>query len=256
MTHITRLKDRVAVVSGAAQGIGAGIALRLAQEGARVVLVDINDAVHATAAGLAGAGLLAESAIVDVADAQAIRDFAEALASRLGGIDILVNNAGISPKRDGRKYLVQEMDLQGWNQVLSVNLTSVFVFSQACMPHLARSGRGRIVNISSQAARTRPVSTSAHYAASKAGVTGFTRTLANEAGEAGVTVNCVAPGLIETEMFKAFSAAQREATMAQVPLKRLGQPADIASAVAFLASDDGAYITGTTIDVNGGLFMT
>jgi 3-oxoacyl-[acyl-carrier protein] reductase len=253
---MNRLQDRVALVTGAAQGIGAGIALRLAQEGAQVLLIDINDSVHATAASLREAGLRADAVLVDVADETAIRSCVEQGADRFGRIDILVNNAGISPKHQGRKFLVQEMDLAGWNRVMAVNLSSVFVFSQACMPHLARSGRGRIVNISSQSARTRPLSTSAHYAASKAGITGFTRTLANEAGETGVTVNCVAPGLIETELFKAFSAAQREATQAQVPLKRLGQPADIASAVAFLASDDAAYITGTTIDVNGGLFMT
>ncbi|RYG07299.1 MAG: SDR family oxidoreductase, partial [Burkholderiales bacterium] len=108
----------------------------------------------------------------------------------------------------------------------------------------------------SQSARTRPLSTSAHYAASKAGVTGFSRALANEVGEFGITVNCIAPGLIETEMFKGFSAERREAAVSQVPLKKLGQPADVAAAVAFLASEDGRYLTGTTIDVNGGLFMT
>lgn len=252
-----RLQAKVAIVTGAARGIGQAIAQRLAEEGARVVLVDLDaQAVRATADALVSAGHHCEAQAVDVADGPAVQALVEQLARRLGGIDILVNNAGISPKREGRKFFVEEMDEAGWNQVLAVNLTSVFLFSQACVPAMKARGGGRIVNISSQSARTRPLSTSAHYAASKAGVTGFSRALATEVGEFGITVNCIAPGLIETEMFKGFSPERQEAAVSQVPLKKAGQPADVAAAAAFLASDDGRYLTGTTIDVNGGLFMT
>ncbi|RZJ26271.1 MAG: SDR family oxidoreductase [Haliea sp.] len=249
------MQAKVAVVTGAARGIGEAIALRLLQEGAYVVLVDLDPAVRAKAADLRVAGYRCEAQTVDVAEAPAVQSLASELAGRLG-IDILVNNAGISPKREGRKFFVAEMDIEGWNQVMAVNLTSVFLLSQACVPSMRQRGGGRIINISSQSARTRPLSTSGHYAASKAGVTGFSRALANEVGEFGITVNCIAPGLIETEMFKGFSPERREAAVSQVPLRKLGQPWDVAAAAAFLASEDARYLTGTTIDVNGGLFMT
>lgn len=251
-----RLAGRVALVTGAARGLGAAIALRLAQDGAHVTLVDLAADVEAAAAALREQGFKAAARMADVSSEAAVKALVDGVAAEQGVLDIVVNNAGISPKRDGRKWFVHEMDLEGWNRVLAVNLTSMFLVCQAAMPHLKRSRCGRVINISSQSARTKPMSTSGHYAASKAGVTGFSRALAVELGPSGVTVNCVAPGVIETEMFKAFTQEQRDAAQKQVPLQRLGQPSDIAAAVSYLASDDGAYLTGTTIDVNGGLFMT
>ncbi len=251
-----RLEGRVAIVTGAARGLGAAIAERLAAEKASVVLVDRLEEVAKTAETIAAKGGSAVGLVEDLGDPAAIERLVATVLERRGRIDILVNNAGISPKKDGKKIAVDEMDLAGWQSVIQVNLTSCFLLCKACFPALRRSEAGRIVNISSQAGRTRPLNTSAHYAASKAGMIGFSRAFANEAGPFGITVNCVAPGLIETPMFMANSEEARRASIANVPLRKLGSPSDIAAAVAFLVSDDARYISGTTLDVNGGLFMT
>ncbi len=251
-----RFSGRIAIVTGAARGIGEGIAARLAEEGARVVLVDIIDALDETLERLAKAGHDVAGIRADATDPQAIADLVAKVAGADGRIDILVNNAGISPKKDGRKFFVEETGLADWEKVLRVNLTGPFLLTQACIPALRRSEQGRIINIISQSARARPTVTSGHYAASKSGLMGFTRALANELGPDRITVNSIAPGLIETPMFSAYTQQQRADAVRNVPIQRFGTPKDVAGAVAFLASPDADYITGTVIDVNGGLFMT
>jgi 3-oxoacyl-[acyl-carrier protein] reductase len=251
-----RLTDKIAIVTGAARGLGAAIATRLAAEDAQVVLVDVLQDVIETADVIARAGGKATGLVLDLSDLPAIESLARQVEARHRRIDILVNNAGISPKQNGGKYFVEETPLQDWQAVLAVNLTSIFLLCKACLPAMRQGGGGRIINMSSAAGRTRPTATSAHYSASKAGLIGFSRCLANEVGPFGITVNCVAPGMIETAMFGAFAEATRLAGLEKIPLKRFGSPGDIAAAVAFLASDDAGYITGTTLDVNGGLFMT
>ena len=244
------------MVTGAARGIGEGIARRLGSEGAKVLLVDFSEELSGTVERFVAEGHQAVAMPADISDAEAVSALARSAVSAHGRLDILVNNAGISPKKDGRKFFVEELDLAGWEQVIRVNLTGAFLLSQACIPALQRSDRGRIINVISQSARTRPGVTSAHYAASKSGLMGFTRALANELGGAKVTVNSVAPGLIDTPMFRAYTPEQRDEAVKNVPIRRFGTPKDVAGAVAFLASEDADYITGTVIDVNGGLFMT
>lgn len=251
-----RFSGSIAIVTGAARGIGEGIASRLAEEGARVILVDVIPELDETVQRLAGDGHDVVGVRADVADPDGIAEIVGQAAGTEGRIDILVNNAGISPKKDGRKFFVEEIDPDNWERVMRVNLTAPFLLTQACIPALRRSQRGRVINIISQAARARPTLTSGHYAASKAGLMGFTRALANELGPDGITVNSVAPGLIETPLFAMFTPEQRANAVRNVPIPRFGTPKDIAAAVAFLASQDADYITGTVIDVNGGLFMT
>ena len=251
-----KLAGRVAIVTGGARGIGFGIAERLAQDGAHVVIADVLEEAADSAARLTKEGLQAQARRLDVSDEREIARFVSAVAAQLGRIDILVNNAGISPKNAGQKFLVEETTFDNWSRVMAVNLTGPFLLCRECIPVMRKLRGGRIVNITSQSARTRPEATSGHYAASKAGLMGLSRALANEVGKDGITVNCVAPGAIETPMMATFSPERRAGLLARVPVGEMGRPADIAGAVSFLASDDGRYITGTTIDVNGGMFMT
>lgn len=249
---------RAALVTGAARGLGLAIARRLGQRGHPVVLADLDDEVHASAQALAAEGIDAQALRLDVADAAAVRALPEQLAAigpHWGRLAILVNNAGISPKTDGRKRLVSEMPLDEWQRVLAVNLTGAFLVTQACLPALCARGWGRVVMVTSQAARTRTPVPGAHYAASKSGLTGLARVLAGEVAVHGVTVNCVAPGRIASAMTQAVDPATNAALAAQIPVGRLGLPEEVAAAVAFLASDGASYLTGATLDVNGGNFM-
>jgi 3-oxoacyl-[acyl-carrier protein] reductase len=174
---------------------------------------------------------------------------------RFGAVSILVNNAGISPKHDGVKAPVTAMDVEEWRRVLDINLTGAFRCTKACLPDMVSARWGRIVNIASQAGRTRSDIAGAHYAASKAGMMALARTVAGEAGAAGITVNSVAPGRIDTPMAQAAGAAVNAEYLRRIPVGRLGTVDDIAAAVAFLASDEAGFITGVTLDVNGGTFM-
>jgi 3-oxoacyl-[acyl-carrier protein] reductase len=250
------LDTKVAIVTGGARGIGYGICERLAADGALVVMADRLPETRESAARIAESGGRIQAVQIDLSDDSAIAGFIRDISEAYGRIDILVNNAGISPKNKGSKFLIEETSLENWNTVMAVNLTAPFLLCRECIPVMRAGKSGRIVNIVSQAARTRPEATSGHYAASKAGLLGFSRALASELGPEGITVNCVAPGVIETPLMATFSEERRAGLVSRIPMRKMGQPVDIAAAVSFLASDDAHYITGTTIDVNGGMFMT
>lgn len=247
--------DRVALVTGAARGIGAAIAARLAAAGHPVVLADVVPEVEATAAQLCRAGGQARAIHLDVADPAAAAELPRLVGDWWDGLGVLVNNAGISPKLNGKRRPVAEMPPEEWQRVLAVNLTGAFLVSQACIAPLRARRWGRIVMITSQAARTKSLIAGAHYAASKTGLMGFARSLAGELGSDGITVNSVAPGRIETPMSAGAAPGANEAFLANVPLGRAGTPAEVAETVAFLASDAASYLTGATIDVGGGSFM-
>ena len=248
-------KDRVALVTGAARGIGAGVAKRLAEAGHPVVLADVIEAVETTTEALAKAGHQVRHIRLDVADEAQVESLPQLLRDWWPNLAILVNNAGISPKQNGKPRRIAEMALSEWRKVLDVNLTGAFLCSKACMVPMKARKWGRIVNMTSQAARAKSQIAGAHYAASKTGLMGFTRSLAVELGPDGITANAVAPGRIDTPMAQGATEATNAAFLAQVPLGRVGTPLDVAEVVAFLASDAAGYVTGATIDVGGGSFM-
>ena len=247
---------RHAVVTGAARGIGLGIARRLLREGADVALVDRDPAALDEALReLPQGGGRALAVVCDVSKEDQVLQMVQRVTQALGGVDILVNNAAISPKHQGRKAPVAQMALREWQQVLDVNLTSAFLCAQACLPGMVERRWGRIVNIASQAGRTRSEISGAHYGASKAGMASLARTLACEVGELGITVNSIAPGRIDTPMAQTVSAEVNDRYRAGIPVRRFGTPDDVAAAVSYLASQDAGFVTGTTLDVNGGAFM-
>jgi 3-oxoacyl-[acyl-carrier protein] reductase len=242
------LKGEVALVTGASRGIGAAIADLLAAQGATVIGTATSDA-GALAIGerLAAAG--GHGRRLNVNEAGAIEGLVDAVASEFGGISILVNNAGIT-----RDNLLMRMKDEDWQAILDTNLTSVYRASKAVMRGMMKARRGRIVNIASVIGVTGNAG-QANYAAAKAGIIAFSKSLAKEIGSRGITVNVVAPGFIATDMTADLPEAARDAMLGQIALGRLGEPADIARAVAFLAGPDAGYITGETLHVNGGMYM-
>jgi 3-oxoacyl-[acyl-carrier protein] reductase len=242
------VKGKIALVTGASRGIGAAIAQRLSAEGARV----IGTATTADGAARISAQLSAHGgrgAVLDVANPESIEALLADIEAHEGAIGILCNNAGIT-----RDTLLLRMKQEDWDAVLQTNLASVFRLSKAVLRGMMKARAGRIINITSVVALTGNPG-QANYAAAKAGIIGFSKSLAREVGSRGITVNCVAPGFIDTDMTRSLNDAQRETLNGQIPLGRLGQPADIAAAVAFLSSEGGAYITGETLNVNGGMYM-
>lgn len=247
---MTALQGRIALVTGASQGIGRACALELARAGATVALAARNEArLAGVAAEIAADGGQAVPFALDVASEESIKAGARAVLERFGKVEILVNNAGIT--RDG---LMLRMKRADWDDVLATNLTGAFLLTQALLSPMLKNRWGRIVNITSVVGRTGQAG-QANYAASKAGLIGFTRSLAREVASRGITANAVAPGYIETPMTAVLDEKLRTAMMAQIPLGRPGTDADVAHAVAFLASDAAGYITGQVLDVNGGMFI-
>lgn len=246
---------KIALVTGGARGIGLGIAQRLAADGARVVIADVAADVSESARALQARGLDVFGVVGDVTDRAWCADVVSRIERDHGSLDILVNNAGISPKREGRKILVRDTDPDEWDAVFAVNLTGAFLLCRAATPGMQKRGWGRVVNISSQAGRTRADIAGAAYAASKSGMIGLSRVLASEVGRDGVTVNCIAPGRIESPMAAVAGVEANRDYVARIPVGRIGTAGDIAATVAFLASDEAGFITGATIDVNGGFFM-
>ena len=244
------LQGRIALITGAAQGIGRAIAQELADAGAVLVLADVNEAKLAeTAAEFTAAGSQASPFTVNVSSRESIEAGAKAILDKFGKVEIIVNNAGIT-----RDNLMLRMKPADWDLVLSINLTGAFLLTQSLLSPMLKNRWGRIVNIASVVGRAGQAG-QVNYAASKAGLIGFTRSLAREVASRGITVNAVAPGYIETPMTAVLSEQQNAAMMTQIPLGRRGTAKDVAQAVKFLASDAASYITGHVLDVNGGMFM-
>ncbi|MDQ7979737.1 3-oxoacyl-ACP reductase FabG [Paraburkholderia sp. SARCC-3016] len=245
------LDKQIAVVTGASRGIGRAIALELARQGATVVGTATSESgAQAITEAFREANLHGRGAVLDVNDAAAVEALIDGTVKEFGSLNVLVNNAGIT-----QDQLAMRMKDEDWDAVLDTNLKAVFRLSRAVLRPMMKARGGRIVNITSiVGASGNPGQ--ANYAAAKAGVAGMTRALAREIGSRGVTVNCVAPGFIDTDMTRVLPEEQQTALKAQVPLGRLGTPEEIAYAVAFLASPQAAYITGVELHVNGGMYMS
>jgi 3-oxoacyl-[acyl-carrier protein] reductase len=243
------LSDKVAIVTGASRGIGRGIAALMAARGAHVVATARGDHAADTVTEIQGAGGRAEAASLDVTDSRAVEGLIAGVMDRHGRIDILVNNAGIT-----RDQLMLRMKRDDWDQVIATNLTAAFVCAQAVLKPMIKQRHGRIVSVSSVVGQTGNAG-QANYAASKAGLIGFSKALAREVASRNVTVNVVAPGLIDTDMTRAITEKAQVDWASQIPLGRLGATADVAAAVCFLASDEASYITGQVLAVNGGMYM-
>ncbi len=243
------LSGKIAIVTGASRGIGRAVAVALARQGASVVAAARGDHAAAVAAEIEAAGGQALAQTVDVTDAAAVGGMVIRALERFGRVDVLVNNAGIA-----RDQLMLRMKPEDWEAVLATNLTAAFTCTQAVLRSMIKQRAGRIISISSVVGQAGNAG-QANYAASKAGLIGLSKALALEVASRGVTVNVVAPGLIETDMTRAIAEDTRRAWAEKVPLGRIGAPADVAGAVCFLASDEAAYITGQVVAVNGGMYM-
>jgi 3-oxoacyl-[acyl-carrier protein] reductase len=243
------LSGRIALVTGASRGIGRAIAVQLARQGAVVVAAARGSHAEDTVAAIVQAGGRAEAATVDVTDGAALEQLPAAIVGRHGRLDIVVSNAGIA-----RDQLLLRMKREDWDAVLATNLTAAYTLAQAALRPMLRQRAGRIIAVSSVVGQTGNAG-QANYAASKAGLIGFAKALAREVASRGVTVNVIAPGLIDTDMTRAISDKAQVDWAAQIPLGRLGTADDVAAAACFLASDEAAYITGHVLAVNGGMYM-
>ncbi|MGC3983251.1 MAG: 3-oxoacyl-ACP reductase FabG [Pseudorhodoferax sp.] len=243
------ISEQVALVTGASRGIGAAIALELAQRGFKVVGTATSEAGAAHIAQALSGHAGSSGRVLDVNDAKAGEALVEAIAKEHGALHVLVNNAGIT-----RDMLAMRLKDEDWDAVLDTNLKAVFRMSRAVMRAMMKQRYGRIVNITSVVGASGNPG-QANYAAAKAGVAGMTRALARELGSRGITVNCVAPGFIATDMTGKLSDEQHKALLGQIPLGQLGKPSDVAHAVAYLASPEAAYVTGQELHVNGGMYM-
>ena len=244
------LANEIALVTGASRGIGLAIAMELGKQGAMVIgTATSSDGAEKITKILKENGIKSQGMVLNVTEAASIEQLLETMQKNWGAPTILVNNAGIT-----RDNLLLRMKDDDWDAIMDTNLKSVYRLSKACMRAMTKARKGRIISIASVVGVTGNAGQT-NYAAAKAGVMGFTRALAREIGGRNVTVNAVAPGFIDTDMTRALADEQKTQLLQQIPLGRLGQPEEIAAAVAFLASPQAAYITGTTIHVNGGMFM-
>jgi len=247
---MSTLKGRVALVTGASRGIGHGIALALGAAGATVAGTATTMAgAESISRAFAAAGIPGAGYAMDVNDAAQVETVLAAVQQKLGDIAILVNNAGIT-----RDNLLMRMKDEEWDAIMSTNLKSVYRLSKSVIRGMMKARSGRIINVTSVIGAMGNAGQS-NYAAAKAGVEGFSRALAREVGSRNITVNCVAPGFIDTDMTRGLGDAQREALLGQIPLARLGKVEDVAAAVLYLASDAASYVTGCTLPVNGGMHM-
>jgi 3-oxoacyl-[acyl-carrier protein] reductase len=244
------LDNEIALVTGASRGIGKAIALALGKQGAVVIgTATSTSGADAITKGLEAANVKGKGYALDVTDQASVDQLMNAVKEDAGSPTILVNNAGIT-----KDNLLMRMKDEEWDAIINTNLSSVYRLSKACLRDMMKQRKGRIITISSVVGAAGNAGQT-NYAAAKAGVIGFTKSLAREVGARGVTVNAVAPGFIDTDMTRSLPEAQREALLKEIPLQRLGQPEEIAAAVAFLASAQAAYITGETLHVNGGMYM-
>jgi 3-oxoacyl-[acyl-carrier protein] reductase len=243
------LSGKVALVTGASRGIGKGIALALAQQGAIVVLAARGDNAAAAAAEITAAGHQAEAVALDVTDPAALEVLPDAIVAKHGRLDVLVSNAGIA-----RDQLLLRLKRDDWDAVIATNLTATFVLAQAAIKPMIKQRSGRIVAVSSVVGQMGNAGQT-NYAASKAGLIGFAKALAREVASRNITVNVIAPGMIDTDMTRAIGEKTHATWTEQIPLKRLGRVDDVAAAACFLASDEAAYITGHVLAVNGGMYM-
>jgi 3-oxoacyl-[acyl-carrier protein] reductase len=244
------LDGKVALVTGASRGIGKAIADMLGAQGATVIGTATSEAgAEAISQRFNDAGVKGRGMRLDVGDEASVGALLKAIGDQYGAVGILVNNAGIT-----RDNLLMRMKADEWDSVLNTNLTSVYRLSKACLRAMMKVKSGRIINIASVVGASGNAGQT-NYSAAKAGMFGFTKSLAQEVGSRGITVNCVAPGFIDTDMTRELPEAQRDTLLKSIPLGRLGKPEEIASVVTFLASDAAAYVTGETIHVNGGMYM-
>ncbi|WP_366525542.1 3-oxoacyl-ACP reductase FabG [uncultured Microbulbifer sp.] len=251
MSLMISLEGKVALVTGASRGIGAAIADMLGGQGATVIGTATSEGgAEKISARFADKGIRGAGMVLDVTSKESIAEVHAAIKTNFSVPTILINNAGIT-----KDNLLMRMKDDEWDSVVETNLSAVYRMTKACLRDMTKARWGRIINISSVVGSMGNAGQS-NYAATKAGVAGFARSLAAEIGSRGITVNTVAPGFIDTDMTKVLPEAQREALLDRIPLGRLGRPEEIASVVAFLASDAGAYVTGETIQVNGGMYMT
>jgi len=241
------LSNRVALVTGGGRGIGRAIALKLAEVGATVVVNDINDGGQGVAEEIQATGRQSLAVPADVSSSEDVSKMVEIAVSTYGKIDILVNNAGIS-----RDQLLIRMSDEDWDRVININLKSVFLCTRAAVRHMLKERWGRIISISSIVGLVGNQG-QANYASAKAGIIGFSKTIAKEIASRGITANAIAPGFIDTEMTKRLPESQRQELLKRIPLGYLGSPNDIAEAVAFLASEEARYITGQVLGVDGGM---
>jgi NAD(P)-dependent dehydrogenase (short-subunit alcohol dehydrogenase family) len=245
------MDGKIAIVTGAGQGIGRAIALTLSQKGANLVVSDINSETAAKVAKeIESAGGKAISVMTDVSKVDEIKQLVIKTVQKFGTVDILVNNAGILHSTQ-----IEDITEEEWDRMMAVNLKSVFFTSQQVLPYMKAKKSGRIINISSLAGRMGGYTNGVGYSASKAGIIGLTMAFARRVAEYNITVNAVAPGTTETDIIKQISTQNLEILKQTIPMKRLGKPENIAEVVAFLASDASNFITGAVIDVNGGIFM-
>lgn len=250
MNYETMLDGKVALVTGASRGIGRAIAEKLGASGATVVGTATSESgAEAISAYFAEAGIKGSGKVLDVSNADSIASLLKAITDEYGAVQLLVNNAGIT-----RDNLLMRMKDDEWDDIINTNLSSVFRLSKACLRGMMKARHGRIISIASVVGATGNPG-QCNYAAAKAGIVGFSKSLAREVGSRGITVNVVAPGFIDTDMTKALSEDQRNAMSSTIPLGQLGQPNDIANAVLFLASEMGDYVTGETLHINGGMHM-